>query len=316
MSTAIKPTSGTRAIGGEDGAIVPLSIVIATTRSWPEIEPCLKSLHDQAQAVGAEVLVGDGHGQGLPADVVERYPEVQWIKWPGGSVFFLRELAMTQAHGAVVAVTEDHCTVMAGWCERILKEHRDHPEAAAIGGVVENGATARLIDWSNFLIVFGPFTAPIENGKQRTISLQANISYKRRVVPQKMSQLGMMEFLFNRKLLEQGEILIADDQLIVSHNQTWGFWGTFAAHFHNGRSIAGFRLQDISWQERLLRIGGCAILPAYLLAVTLGPVIRKRRLLKPALTSLPLTVLVVTCHAMGEFVGYLFGAGNSPQQLA
>ena len=101
----------------------------------------------------------------------------------------------------------------------------------------------------------------------------------------------MMEFLFNRKLLEQGEILIADDQLIVSHNQTWGFWGMFAAYFHNGRSIAGFRLQNISWHERLLRIGGCAILPAYLLAVTVGLVIRKRRLLKPALASLPLTAL-------------------------
>jgi len=248
--------------------------------------------------------------------VAERYPEVTWITSPGGSVFFLRELAMTQAIGAVVAVTEDHCTVTPGWCERILMAHRLHPEAAAIGGVVENGATARLIDWANFLIVFGPFTAPIETGRQSTISLQANISYKRRVVPQKMSQLGMMEFLFNRRLYEQGETLIADDRLIVSHNQTWGFWGTFAAHFHNGRSIAGFRLQGMSWLERLMRIGGCPILPVYLLWVTQGPVMRKRRLLKPALASLPLTALVVTCHAVGEFVGYMFGPGNSPQQLA
>lgn len=316
MSTAHKPTIGTRATWWDDGATVPLSIVIATTKAWPEIEPCLESLHKQAQTVGAEVLVGDGHGQGLPPDVAERYPEVRWIKWSGGSVFFLRELAMTKANGAVVAVTEDHCTVTPGWCDRILKAHRDHSEAAAIGGAVENGATARLIDWSNFLIVFGPFTAPIENGTQRAISLQANISYKRRVVPQKMSQLGMMEFLFNRKLREQGEILIADDQLIVSHNQTWGFWGTFAAHFHNGRSIAGFRLQQISWIERFLRLGGCVILPAYLLWTTVGPVIRKRRLLRPALASLPLTALVVTCHAAGEFVGYIFGPGNSPQRLA
>ena len=97
---------------------VPLSIVIATTKAWPELEPCLESLHEQAQAVGAEVVVGDGHGQGLPPDVADRYPGVRWIKWPGRSVFFLRELAMTEAHGAVVAVTEDHCTVTPGWCGR------------------------------------------------------------------------------------------------------------------------------------------------------------------------------------------------------
>ena len=316
MSRAIEPTSCTSAAWGEDGATVPLSIVIATTRSWPEIEPCLESLHDQAQAVGAEVLVGDGHGRGLPADAAERYPEVKWIKSPGGSVFFLRELAMTQTVGNVVAVTEDHCTVSPNWCAQILKAHEAHPEAAAIGGVVENGATARLINWSNFLIVFGPFTAPIEIGTQGAISLQANVSYKRRVVPRETSELGMMEFLFNRKLRDQGEILIADDVLIVSHNQTWGFWGTFAAHFHNGRSIAGFRLQQISGIERCLRLGGCVILPAYLLWTTVGPVIRKRRLLRPALASLPLTALAVTCHATGEFVGYILGPGNSPRQLA
>jgi hypothetical protein len=316
MSTEIDSTAGTRAKRSNDGATVPLSIVIATTKAWPEIQSCLESLHKQAQTVEAEVVVGDGHGQGLPPDVAERYPEVKWIKWPGGSVFFLRELAMTKAVGDVVAVTEDHCTVTPGWCEQILKAHREHPEAAAIGGVVENGETTRLIDWSNFLIVFGPFTAPIETGSQRVISLQANISYKRRVLPQEMSHLGMMEFLFNRQLRERGEILIADDLLVVSHNQTWGFWGTFAAHFHNGRSIAGFRLQQISWVERFFRLGGCLMLPPYLLWITVGPVIRKRRLLKPALASLPLTTLVVTCHAAGEFVGYIFGPGNSPQRLA
>jgi hypothetical protein len=295
---------------------VPLSVVIATTKPWPEIRSTLESLKMQIHAVGGEILVSDGDGHGLPNDFQRVYPEVRWLKKPGESVFSLRSLAMAQARGQIVAVTEDHCTVMPGWCERILKAHVDHPEAAAIGGVVENGATTRLIDWSNFLIVFGPFTQPIENGPQQAISLQANISYKRGVIPQASSKLGVMEFLFNRRLRARGEILVADDRLVVSHNQTWGFWGTFAAHFHNGRGIAGFRLEHMSWAERLLRLGGCAILPLYLLWVTVGPVIRKRRLLKPALASLPLSALVVTCHAVGEFVGYIAGPGRSPQRLA
>ncbi len=295
---------------------IPLSIVIATTKAWPEIEPCLESLVKQAQAVGAELLVADGHGEGLPSTVAQCYPNLTWIKQPGASVFALRGLAMTQASGDIVAVTEDHCTVTPGWCEGILRAHREHPEAAAIGGVVENGATSRLIDWSNFLIVFGPFTAPITPGRQDAISLQANISYKRGVIRHAMFSQGMMEFLFNRHLRDQGEVLLADDRLVVSHNQTWGFWGTFAAHFHNGRSIAGFRLERMSWIERLIRLGGCAILPGYLLYVTIWPVMRKRRLLKQALASLPLSTLVVTCHAAGEFVGYVFGPGNSPRRLA
>ncbi len=316
MGAVAEPTWGGEAVPCDTEGTLPLSIVVATGRAWPQMEPCLDSLHDQARAVGAEILVADGHGQGLPPDVADRYPAVKRIKWPGRSVFQLRELAMTKACGAVVAVTEDHCTVAPGWCERILQAHRDHPEAAAIGGAVENGATTRLIDWANFLIVFGPFTAPIENGEQPAISLQANVSYKRRVVPRTTSPLGIMEFLFIRQLRARGETLIADDKLIVSHHQEWGFWGTFAAHFHNGRSIAGFRLSRIAWIERVLRLGGCAILPAHLLRVTIAPAIRKGRLIKPALMSLPLATLVVTCHAAGELVGYLVGPGKSPQQLA
>ncbi len=316
MGTIAEPTCSPKAVSWEEDGTLPLSVVIATNRAWPQMEPCLESLHHQARAVGAEILVADGHGQGLPDDTVARYPAVKWIKWPGRSVFQLRELAMTKACGAIVAVTEDHCTVTPGWCDRILQAHRDHPEAAAIGGAVENAATTRLIDWANFLIVFGPFTAPLENGAQPAISLQANASYKRRVLPRTTSQLGMMELLFNRFLRERGEILIADDKLVVRHHQEWGFWGTFAAHFHNGRSIAGFRLARMSWLERMLRVGGCAILPAYLLWITIGPAIRKRRLIKPALLSLPLAALVVTCHAAGEWVGYLVGSGRSPQRVA
>jgi len=68
----------------------------------------------------------------------------------------------------------------------------------------------------------------------------------------------------------------------------------------------------MSWFKRLL----VRSRSAYLLGITVGPVMCKRRLLRPALASVPLTALVVTCHAAGEFVGYISGPGNSPQRLA
>lgn len=292
-----------------------LSVVIATTKSWPEVRRCLDSLHTQACAA-TEIIIADGDGHGLPGDVAHLYPEVVWVKEEGASVFKLRGVAMAQARGEIVAVTEDHCEVTPHWCERVIESHRKHPDAAAIGGVVENGATTRLIDWANFFLVFGPFTAPIENGEQEKISLQANISYKARVVPRVVPPLGMMEMLFNRELIARGEKLVADDSLVVRHIQSWGFFGTFAAHFHNGRSIAGFRLRDIGWPERIIRLGGSFILPPVLFWRTLAPIAMKRRLLPQALASSPLLALLVCCHSVGEFVGYIAGAGKSPQQLA
>ena len=294
----------------------PLSIVVATTKPWPEIRACLDSLMNQANTVGAEILVADGNGHGLPDEGRELSEKVVWLKEPGGSVFGLRKLAMCQARGELIAITEDHCRVAPNWCEEIIQAHKDYPDAAAIGGAVENGATTSLIDWANFFLVFAPFVSPIKNGPCERICLQANISYKRRVVPRITSQHGVMEMLFTRQLCKEGEVLIADDRLVVSHVQSHGFWGTFAAHFHNGRSIAGFRLEQLGGMGRILRLGSTAILPPYLLWSILWALLSKPRFLGQVFASLPLLVFLVCCHAAGEFVGYIAGPGRSPQRLA
>jgi hypothetical protein len=294
----------------------PLSVVIATTKSWPEIRGCLDSLMAQAKKVGAEILVADGHGGGVPHEEGKTYEGIIWLTERGSSVFRLRQLAMSQAKGEIIAVTEDHCRVVPHWCENIIQAHKDFPEAAAIGGAVDNGATTSLMDWANFFLVFAPFVSPIRNGPSERICLQANISYKRRIVNSIGSQLGVMEMLLTQQLREKGEVLMADDRLIVSHVQSHGFWGTFAAHFHNGRSIAGFRLERLRCVGRLIRLISTAILPVYLLWYTLRALAGKQGFWRQAIASLPLLMLLVCCHAAGECVGYLAGPGRSPQRLA
>lgn len=294
---------------------VRLSIVIATTHPWPEIRGCLDSLRDQAAAHGAEIVVADGDGAGLPEDADRHYPNIKRLVRRGASVFSLRAFGISEAAGDIVAITEDHCRVAPDWCERILEAHREHPEAAAIGGAVENAARSSLIDWANFALVFSPFMPPIRNGESELIALQANISYKRRVIPEAMGRLGMMEMLFNRELRERGERLVADGRILVHHDQSHGVLRTCASHFHNGRSIAGFRLPDLTGLERLARIGSTAILPPFLLYLTLRNVGRKGRLRGEILASIPLVVPLAWCHAAGELAGYIAGPGSSPRRL-
>ncbi len=182
----------------------PLSIVVATTKPWPEIRACLDSLLKQADSVGAEILVADGNGRGLPVGS-ESYEKVIRLQDFGASVFSLRKLGMCRAQGEIIAITEDHCRVAPNWCEQIIQSHKDYPDAAAIGGAVDNGATTSLIDWANFFLVFAPFVSPIMNGPCERICLQANISYKRRVLSRINSHLGVMEMLFTQQLREEGE---------------------------------------------------------------------------------------------------------------
>jgi hypothetical protein len=276
---------------------------------------CLDSLHGQVTEAGAEVIVADSTGQGLPEDTARRYPEVAWLKVPGASVFQLRALAMSRSRAEVVAITEDHCRVAPDWCERILAAHKEHPDAAAIGGSVENGAAERVIDWASFFIVNGASMPPIAEGARKKVSLQANLTYKRRVIPADVPKLGRMEWMFNQELRRRGEKLIADGRIRVEHVQSFTFREACSIHYHDGRAIAGFRLEKIGAMERLVRLGACFIMPPALFLRTVLPILHKRRFLGWLSLSLPMIAVLVHCRAAGAFVGFLFGAGESPQHI-
>ena len=291
---------------------LPLSVVIATTQPWSEVRACLDSLHAQAQEIGAEVILADGCGRGLTDDAAAAYPEVRWLKSPGASVFYLRGLAMSEARGAVIAVTEDHCRVARDWCARIVAAHREYSDAAAVGGAVENGATAKLTDWASFFVVNGASLAPLRSGVRPRISGQANVSYKRRALPRDLPPLGRMEWMINQELRRRGETLMADGRIVVQHIQSLGFRGTCRIHFDDARSIAGFRLSHAALPERLLRLLACFIMPPALLVRTVAPVLQQRRLRGRLAASLPMIVLLLFCRATGSFLGFIGGAGKSP----
>ena len=295
-----------------DSRLCPLSVIISTHQPWPSIRSCLDALHGEARAAGAEIILADSSGRGLPEDGDRLYPGIAWLKAPDLSSFRLRALALERARGEIIAVTEDHCRVRPGWCKRIITAHRNNPSAAAIGGAVENGSPNHLVDWAGFFIANGPFMLPLRNGESDRIALQANVSYKRRAIaPHIPLRLGFMEMLHNRMLRERGEKLVADDRIVVDHDQCLGFLTFCALHFHNGRCIAGFRLARMRTAERFLRLAGSFILPPVMLWRTLSAVIEKRRFVNRALLALPLIGCLLSCHAAGELVGYLTGPGDS-----
>jgi hypothetical protein len=292
----------------------PLTIVIATKEAWPHVRDTLEAVRDQAEAVGAEVILADGHGRALPDD--GSCAQVTWIREPGASVFRLRALGITRARGDVIAVTEDHCLPAPDWCETLIRLHRERPDAAVIGGAIENGSTTRIVDWASFLLSSAPAMRPLLSRSYGRIATPGNISYKRRAIPQYVLPTGVLELAVNRTLRARGERLIADDRLVVHHIQSFSLPQACQAHFHNGRSLAGFRKGFVSPTERLLRLGACAVLPGWLLWRSLGALCSKRRALDRALVGLPALVLFAYCHAVGELFGYLAGPGNSPQRIA
>lgn len=294
----------------------PLSIVIGTTEGWPYVRPVLEAIRADAEQLGAEILVVDGSGRPTP-DAAESGSSVRWLASDSNSVFRMYAEGLRLARGAIVATTEDHAVPRAGWCAAILRAHTEHPEAAAIGGAIENASQGSMVAWAGYFITQGPHMAPLGNREVSMTTNEANVSYKRAAIVELDDNggLGFMAILHNRRLAERGAILRVDDRMVVDHFEIEGFRDTSVLHFHNGRSVSGFRREHGMTRADWARMAIAPLLPLYRTARAVRVVLGKGRLRRKVLASAPMALWLDYCGAAGHFVGYLRGAGDSPRHL-
>ena len=292
----------------------PLSVVLGTTQPWPELAPLIESVVPQAREIGAEVIVVDNNGAGLPEQLASETPEIVWITDPRGTIFRMRSLGMSLARGKVVALTEDHCVPGPGWCQAHVDGHAAHPEVPAVGGPVGNGATEKLSAWGSFLLNHSEWMPPVESGMRRMVD-RANISYKRSVVPSTPTPPEVAEPVIDDQLLESGASFFLNADAAVTHAQSFGLRGTLSIHFHSGRSLAGSRVRRGLGSGK--RIAGALTSVALAPAMFVQTIRRiARHSLSPrALASLPMVFAVASVISAGLVVGYLAGPGDSARHI-
>ena len=255
-------------------------------------------------------------GSAAPTDR-ELGPAVRWIQALGESVFVLYAIGLRAAAGDVVALTEDHAQPRPAWMEAILRAHEEHPKAAAIGGAIENGSDGHLFEWASYFTTQGPHMAPLGDRQVRMTTNEANVSYKRWVLERHDpdDESGFMAILYNRRLAEAAEILRVDDRMVVDHFETTGFGWTTSIHFHNGRTIAGFRRALGMDSEEWLRMATALLLPAWRTARAVRTGLGKRRMRRQLIASAPFALWLEYAQGAGHLVGYVMGPGNSPNHL-
>lgn len=283
---------------------VPLSVVLATIEPWPDLANCLEVLAPQVAAIGGELVIGDGHGDGLDASKVAESDRLSWIRIPGASVFELRARAVERARGEIIALTEDHCIVGDDWCRQILDALASNPSAMAVSGPVMNGSSEHLIDWANFLHTFASSVPPIDRGQRYRCPPPANVAFRREAIGSGPIRAGWIELDLNPRLFHD-RLYCVHDGMTVTHVQSHGFWRTLRAHFDNGRTTTG--LHGVSLTRRQL--------PWNLFRGALRAMSDEVRSSPPVRASLPLLFLLSCCHAAGEVVGILAGPGRSPARL-
>ncbi len=292
----------------------PISICVGTSVGWPAVEPCVRSFFEEGRALGAEMIIADGSG-GPDPDDPEIRDGVTWLRIADKSVFRLVDANVRSAKGDVVALTEDHCTARPGWVAAMIRAHAEYPEAAAIGGAIENGPEGRgALRWASHLMTQGSHMAPLANGPSARIANEANVSFKRWALNDlETHPLGFMTIRHTRALADRGELLVNDDRIVVDHHEALGPRETVVIHFDDGRTVAGFRRRHMRAGD-WLRLAATPLLPLYRTARVVRNAVTKghgRR----AVTALPWLVFLEYSHGIGEAVGYLRGAGRSPYGL-
>ncbi len=310
----VRPIAYPRAMASPAPIAPSISLTVSTIQGWPAIKANVESVQVAARRVGGEVIVTDGSGNAPPPPNVLD-PTTTWTSIPGSSVFQLRDVAYRLASGPIVAITEDHCRVPPDWGTRMVEAHARHPEAVAIGGSVENGATGSVVDWASFLVVQTVIASPIASGPAQRIAGAVNVSYKRDGVYRidDFDGLGALDVLHQRALKGSGGSLVADDSIRVVHDQPLSLDETIRIHFHAGRTFAGFLRRRMDRQAKV-RLMGVLLIPyvRFARAVSVGA----QKGYGPVLArAWPMMLLLYLVQAAGHVAGFASGPSDSPRRV-
>ena len=292
-------------------------MVIASLNGRRYLEACLGSLARQTGGVEAEVIVADCVGPSVTDFVKTHYPKVRLIAFNSRkSVPDLRSAGILVSRGDIVAITEDHCLAADDWFASLIQAHANQPDAAAIGGAVDNAATERLIDWAVYICEYSNFASPVPNGVAHDLP-GPNVSYKRAALDamRDMLENGYWENYLHQRLESAGYQLWSDPSLKVLHKKNFTLKDFLLERVHYGRWYAGVRNEFIGPRRRLYYLLFSPFLPPLILYRLYQRVRRRPDYYGMFIKCLPLICLFTVAWAAGEFVGYLSGPGQSVLEL-
>jgi hypothetical protein len=259
-----------------------------------------------------EVLVPHDDGLEDLAGLRAAFPDVRFVAAPGRRTpAELRSLGVSRARGAIVAITEDHCTPDPDWCRNIVEAHASPP--AAIGGAVEKAwqagtATDSVLSWALYLADWGRYMLPAAEGAVRSLT-DCNVTYKRDLLSA-VADVWAEEFhepAVHWALQARGETLWLSPSIVVRQHRELSLAKALDERYRFGRLFAATRVSARTPLARALYVGTACLLPALLVARAGANVLRKRRFLGRFVRALPALVLLGAAWTYGELMGYLTG---------
>ncbi|MEM6332599.1 MAG: hypothetical protein AAF823_04590 [Planctomycetota bacterium] len=217
------------------------------------------------------------------------------------------------ASGKAVVYAEEHTYLSDDWAERLIEAHQ--AGRPVVGFSMTNANPGTLVSWAHYFGQFAEIVAPVESGP-RDFLAGHHVSYDRELL------LGYGELLAEAMedetamfldLRKRGVPMWLEGRAMSNHVNVAKLGALLSLDYTGQRSFAATRarLGKWPWWRRLVFAGGAPLVP-FLRIVRIWPHLRRvpegrRR------TVGVLAVLAVMCTAgaVGEAMGYLFGAGSA-----
>lgn len=110
-----------------------ISVIVCTRNGSKTLAACLESLGRLRYPKFEILVVDDGSTDSVP-EVVKGFPAVRYLRQEAAGLSVARNLGMKEAHGSLLAYTDDDCIAHPDWLLHLEQAFAKDPQAIAVGG--------------------------------------------------------------------------------------------------------------------------------------------------------------------------------------
>ena len=284
-----------------------VSVAIVAISSARCTAACLDAIEAQEGAAEFETLVSyDPAFEGYD-ELAIRYPWVRFVRpAEGATPGQIASLAMRDARGEYILMTEDHCIPAPNWVAEMAGAYREG--MAAVGGRVEAFPGGGPFDVAFYLVDFFKYGNPLQSGESETVTI-ANVLYRK-------SYLGQIEEVWRDGFLEPevNAALRARFGKLQLHapsetrmNRRVSLYDGCRERYAFGRLFGAARVQHISWAMRFFFVLTSPLLPVILFARMLRRALLSAERFRGFCYALVPLVAMLVFWSWGEWLGYVTG---------
>jgi hypothetical protein len=302
----------------QPGATPRLSVVLVAGAQRRRTQRVLDALAIQTAIDSIEVVVVDLHDGGAPrlgvaSGLRHVYAERPAISRWGAA----RAEGVRLASGQLIGFIEDHCFPEPEWAGRVIEAFDS--SCAVVGYAFTNANPRTYVSRASLMARYGQFVHPARPGLAPVVSGN-NVAYRRELLVSfghELAGLLTIDFNLQEVLGKRGLQLTVEARARAAHmNFTSIIRDCVTGHWYC-RLLAARRAETQSWStaRRLVHGFGAPLgSPAIRLLRLLRSLQGRQPLWGQTAAALPLIAGWYLTDALGESLGYLFGAGRSEDE--